>query len=402
MPKTGSSLPIELAVTPRFDVFYALYTLTSSAPTQLNAWKTKALARLPHDFERVARRVAPLPIFWPLLADAIQGMSGEITFDEMISGICEMPVENLKRNILSGIFHDRDTVDSLVSRAKTLKQVLAKDPGGDLLGHFGLKPYNVGSLPSSTVNTLLSQPKTFRDELGLVLQKFWQTGFRRDWAALERSLRDESIRMRGLRGKLAPAEMGRELNLPVVFDDNAKEIRPKSGAAIKYDRVDRCYIVPSAFNTRRWWAKYQTNAERITLYLPIAREAGAANQIAEDERRPAASTRGETPIAINAESVFRALGDTTRYAIASILARTPSTSAELARSLNVSKPTITHHVQALRSAGLIAEKPVGGSSRLTLNRGTVEALSGAAVEQLFSSTGDLALLTTRKRRQDLV
>ena len=402
MPKTTSPLPIELAVTPRFDVFYAIYTLTSSASTPLDAWKKKALARLPHDFDRIAKRVAPLPIFWPLLADAIQGMSGEITFDEMISGIREMPVENLKRNILSGIVHDLDTVDILVSRAKTLKQVLARDdlPGAELLGHFGLKPYNAGSLPSNTVNTLLSQPKTFRDELGLVLQEFWQTGFRRDWAALERSLKDESIQMRDLRRKLAPAEMGRELNLPVVFDDNTKEIRPKSGAAIKYDRVDRCYIVPSAFNTRRWWAKYQTNAERITIYLPIVRDAGAANQIAEDERRPAASTRRETPIEINAESVFRALGDTTRYAIASILARTPSTSAELARSLNVSKPTITHHVQALRSAGLIAETAVGGSSRLTLRRGTVEALSGAAIEQLFSSTGDLALLTTRKRRQN--
>ena len=97
-------------------------------------------------------------------------------------------------------------------------------------------------------------------------------------------------------------------------------------------------------------------------------------------------------------AVFRALGDTTRYAIASILARTPTTSAELARSLKVSKPTITHHVQALRAAGLIAEATEGGSSRLTLDRETVAALSTAAVQQLFSSTGDLQLLTTRKRR----
>src|SRR5438093_13757029 len=93
--------------------------------------------------------------------------------------------------------------------------------------------------------------------------------------------------------------------------------------------------------------------------------------------------------AIRAESVFRALGDTTRYAIASILARTPTTSAELARSLNVSKPTITHHVHALRSAGLITETPSRGSTKLSLSRDTVAALSGAAVEQLFSAKGDL-------------
>ena len=84
--------------------------------------------------------------------------------------------------------------------------------------------------------------------------------------------------------------------------------------------------------------------------------------------------------------------------IASILARTPTTSAELSRSLKVSKPTITHHVHALRSAGLITETPSGGSTKLTLSRETVAALSDVAVEQLFSSTGDLALDTTRKRR----
>ena len=101
---------------------------------------------------------------------------------------------------------------------------------------------------------------------------------------------------------------------------------------------------------------------------------------------------------IDAESVFRALGDTTRYAIASILARTPTTSAELARSLKVSKPTITHHVQAMRSAGLIRETPSGGSTKLSLSRDTVAALSGAAVEQLFSARGELTLGTTRRRK----
>src|SRR5688500_20346269 len=99
---------------------------------------------------------------------------------------------------------------------------------------------------------------------------------------------------------------------------------------------------------------------------------------------------------INAEAVFRALGDTTRYAIASILARNPTSSAELSRILKVSKPTITHHVHALRAAGLISEEPGGGSSRLSLNRATVEALSNAAGRHRFRSTGGLLLSTTRR------
>src|SRR6059058_284913 len=142
MARNGS-LRIEFAVTPRFDVFYALYTLTSSGHTPLGAWKERALLRLPRDFDRLAKRVAPMPIFWPLLADAIQNVPGEISFEEMLSTISEMRVDDLKRNILSGIFHDRDAVDALVRRKRTLEQSVDGDdlPGAELLTHFGLRPY---------------------------------------------------------------------------------------------------------------------------------------------------------------------------------------------------------------------------------------------------------------------
>lgn len=398
MARNGS-FRLEFAVTPRFDVFYALYTLTSSATTPLEPWKERAVRRLPRNFERVAKRVAPLPIFWPLLADAIQGVAGEVSFEEVLSTIRDMGVEELKRNILSGIFHERDAVDALVTRKTALEQYLTDEklPGAELLTHFGLRPYDAGSPAARAMNSLLSEPQSYRDELGLVLQRFWETGFRHDWAALEPSLRAESFRMRDLQEESSTADLGRELNLPISFDDGAREIRPKTGSAIAYDRIDRCYIVPSAFNTRRLWAKYETSSRRVTLYLPITREIGGANEIVLEEGRRREKAAGPRA-AINAESVFRALGDTTRYAIASILARTPTTSAELARSLNVSKPTITHHVHALRSAGLIMETPSRGSTKLSLSRDTVAALSGAAVEQLFSGKGDLTLGTTRRRR----
>src|SRR6266550_3816073 len=126
MARNGS-LRVEFAVTPRFDVFYALYTLTSSAHTPLESWKETANRRLPRDFERVAKRVAPLPIFWPLLADAIQGVQGEVAFEEVLSTIRDMSVDELKRNILSGIFHDRDAVDALVTRKSALKEILTDE-----------------------------------------------------------------------------------------------------------------------------------------------------------------------------------------------------------------------------------------------------------------------------------
>lgn len=399
MPRSAA-VPIEFLVTPRFEVFYALYALSSGAKTPLDRWRERALPRLPRNFERVAKRVAPVPLFWPLLADALQRTPGEMTFEEILSSVREMPAEELKASILSGIFHDPATVQSLVTGKKSLKQVLASDtiPGGELLTHFGLKPYSAESHATRAMVRLLSDPTFFRDELGLVLQSFWQTGFKRDWSALEPVLRAESFHLKDLHEDSSLADLTRELGLPIAVDENAGELRPKAGPAIKFDLVDRLYVIPSAFNTRRWWAKYETRAQRFSLYFPIAREAASPDRIVEDDWQ-AEKTSRQSQHPMNAESVFRALGDTTRYAIASVLARTPTTSAELARSLKVSKPTITHHVQALRAAGLIEEEPDRGSTRLSLNRDTVAALSNVAVEQLFSSTGDLALVTTRKRRR---
>jgi DNA-binding transcriptional ArsR family regulator len=395
------AFPIAFAVTPRFDVFYALYTLTHNAPSVLDDWKERATARLPRDFQRDARRVAPVPLFWPLLADSLQRIQGEMTFDEIVSNLREMPVEDLKSNILSGIFHDAATVRALVAGKKSLRQVVAneKSDSSNLLDHFGLRPYNADSDAARAMTMLLSHPETFRDELALVLERFWQTGFRNDWSALEPEMRADSFRMTDLEEEAPLQELASELRLPVSLDPKGRELRAKSGAAISYERIDRCYIIPSAFNTRRWWAKYENKSGRVTLYFPIVRDATAANRIAEDARDTRAGTLASHSD-INAESVFRALGDTTRYAIASILARSPTTSAELSRSLRVSKPTITHHVQALRAAGLIAETPAGGSTKLSLSRATVAAVSEAAVEQLFASTGDLSLVTTRKRRTD--
>jgi DNA-binding transcriptional ArsR family regulator len=394
------AFPIAFGVTPRFDVFYALYALAHNAPSVLESWKKRAIARLPRDFERVAGQVAPVPLFWPLLADSLQRTPGEMTFDEIISNLREMPVEDIKSNILSGIFHEAATVHALVAGKKSLRQVVAseKSKGTTLLDHLGLRPYDASSDAVKALTMLLSQAESFRDELALVLERFWNTGFRRDWSALEPEMRADSFRLRDLVEEVPLQELAGELKLPVSVDIKTREIRPRNGAPIPYDRIDRCVIIPSAFNTRRWWAKYEGKTGGVSLYFPIVLDASAANRIAADT--PAMVSRTVSHLDINAESVFRALGDTTRYAIASILARNPTTSAELSRSLRVSKPTITHHVQALRAAGLIAETPAGGSTKLSLSRETVAAVSEAAVEQLFSSTGDLSLVTTRKRRTD--
>ena len=89
-------------------------------------------------------------------------------------------------------------------------------------------------------------------------------------------------------------------------------------------------------------------------------------------------------MSINPALVFNALGDTTRYAIASAIAKRAMTSVELARMFGVSKPTISHHVQLLRSAGLLEETHTENGIVLAVNRRVLERSSGAAAREMFS------------------
>jgi len=53
---------------------------------------------------------------------------------------------------------------------------------------------------------------------------------------------------------------------------------------------------------------------------------------------------------------LKALSDPTRLRILHYLAQEPQTPAELARLLRLRPPTVTHHLQALRLAGLVQLK----------------------------------------------
>lgn len=397
---TSPQVPLDVIVTPRFDVFYALYTLSIEGSTPLEGWKERAEARLPRGFAAAAKSVAPVPIFWPLLADALQGAPGAMTFDSMLSALRSRPVNDLKASILGGIFHDRSTVRALLKRDGNIGQILADErhPDRELLTHFGLQPYTAESPAVRAMSRLLSDTAGYRDALTGVLQKFWESGFRGDWSLLKPMLEREASRIKSLAEENSIGGLATSLRLPVIFEESSGLMRTRSGAVTKLEQIERCYLVPSAFNNRRWWARYEATGERVTLYFPVWLGAEAVASLERDQVKTTRAAAPSRSHRVNPEAVFRALGDTTRYAIASILARNPTSSAELSRSLKVSKPTITHHVHVLRSAGLITEETDSGSSRLSLNRETVAALSGAAENDLFSSTHELRMLTTRHRK----
>jgi DNA-binding transcriptional ArsR family regulator len=86
---------------------------------------------------------------------------------------------------------------------------------------------------------------------------------------------------------------------------------------------------------------------------------------------------------------IRALSDPTRLAILLRLAREPASVTEVARQFHVSQPTVSAHVQVLREAGLLDEKTVGRSARLSA--------SEEGLRRLFSDAEDSLLEIFRGR-----
>jgi ArsR family transcriptional regulator len=227
---------------------------------------------------------------------------------------------------------------------------------------------------------IVKAPAAYRDDVVTVLSAFWVSGFSETWQRLEPQMKDlaQNMRTEVARGFAAFAA---ERKLPITLDgDTIVTVRGSTRSPVK--GATAVYLMPSAFNTGRLWAAYEDARGRTRFFVPVFDQG-------------LTSTAAAT---IDPALVFRALGDTTRYAIASSIARTPMTSVELARVFGVSKPTISHHVHLLRSAGLLRETPGENGVLLALNRAVLEKASRAAATEMFSKDTSSHPVVRRSRR----
>ncbi len=380
MPKT-ESLAIDVAVTPRFEVFYALQVLQTGAGEHLQRWRREMQRRLTPRFRSSLTRVAPSPLMWPLLADSLCDSQPNPNFTEMMADMRGMGDEFFARAVLKGVFKKRGAVEALLSRQATLSATIAQEAETQerLLTLLGLYPSSTKSASAMTFSRLVSEPAAYREEVISVVTLFWATGFAETWGTLEPQLRDRARAMKQELARFGAAEFARTAGLPVSIDNaNVKSIRGTT--VVERNDVAGIHVVPSAFNTSDLWAAYREAEGKTRFFFPVF-----DSTLSPDNR-----------IAIEPSLIFSALGDTTRYAIASTIARRPTTSVDLARAFGVSKPTISHHVQLLRAAGLLEETHTEGGTLLALNRRVLERASGAAAREMFSDSTDDTVKRTRK------
>lgn len=372
---------IQVIVTPRFEVFYALQALESGAGESLESWRRDTERRLPARLRTNLAGIAPCPLMWPLLADALRETPPAVSFNEMTDALRGMDERTFQSFVLGGVFKNPGSVDELVSGEATLSRIVAKEAKAQqkMLSLLGLHPFSRESASAIAFGRVVADAGAYRDEMVSIVESFWTAAFAETWAKLEPAMRDMAGQMRAAATRPAFPEFARAHNLAITIDDDSV-VTSRTGARTPL-KTASVYLVPSAFNIAKLWAAYSDARGRTRFFLPVLGR----------ELSPSSSVR------INPSLIFRALGDTTRYAIAVSLARKPVTSVELARIFGVSKPTISHHVQLLRAAGLLEETQTDNGVVLALDRRAIERLSPATVREMFSGDGPLApIRRTRK------
>ena len=373
---------INVAVTPRFEIFYALQALESGGAAQLDDWRREMERRLPARLRTSINTVAPTPLVWPLLADALREAPPAATFEGMIDTLRTLDELSFQKFVLGGVFKARGAVEALVNGTASLSRTVAAEATTQekLLSLLGLHPFSRKHPTAVAFDKIVNMPGSYRDDIVHVLESFWAAGFADTWKRLEPQMKEHARDMRATATREAFPEFAREHRLPVTIEDGVL-VSTRGATHTPVGGSASVYLVPSAFNTLRLWAAYPDARGRTRFFLPIL--------------HPGVSTAGVT--AIEPALIFRALGDTTRYAIASSIARAPMTSVELARAFGVSKPTISHHVQLLRSAGLIDETSTENGILLSLNRRTLERASTAAAREMFAGV-ETSPVVKRSRR----
>lgn len=76
------------------------------------------------------------------------------------------------------------------------------------------------------------------------------------------------------------------------------------------------------------------------------------------------------------DSVFKALNDNTRREILKLLKQKDMTAGEIADEFNISKPSISHHLEILRNADLVSSKKQGQYVMYSINTTMLDDLLG--------------------------
>jgi len=382
----------QFVVSFRYELFFSLNALLDPNSRIHPGWRKRTRLVLGREFAKLSAELGGAWEIWPVLPSLLPGALSNPSFDEIRVSLARLPMENFKEKILRGLLHAEEAVRPLLKGRASLAAALSKTPKAkrEWLSHIGVYPYDENSPQIIALEFLVKRPERFRELVLRILEIYWNNAFKETWERLVPQLRASLEARERLFHSCSLAEFSQQALLRIEVDEARGEIGAiRGGYRLRLADVEACHFLPSAFNDRRFWSAFREDAGKTTVYFPYfdasialdARSSHGSSDFVEPELDPAL--------------IFKALGDSTRFAMAALLARRPMSSVELAKALSVSKPTISHHVHLLREAGLLKESYNQGAVELQLKRSVLEELSSLAVAKLFESEKPLPLVRTR-------
>jgi len=373
--------PITMAMSPRLEIFHALRLVLSPPSGVDERWRMTARAKLPKSFYARVERYCANPVIWPNIGDAVESAALDGSFFQVLKAYAEISPERFRYVILEGMLHSAELARDAAEGKISLKDLVASYPDTQhaWLAFLGLFPFHEDAPIARFYERLVANPEVIRDETVRLLSEFWDYVFEDTWESIVPSMERSLATLERMIPTCSLREIADRTLLNVEVDEEAQIIRAgRVNFSMTFDSIERIHFIPSALNVNRLWTAFDNDKiDRLTVVFPYF---DPSIQITDPDgrTRPASTESIEPPL------VFRALGDTTRFAIAKIIAREPTSSTDLARQLGLAKGTVSHHVRILRVAGLIKEEWTGGSVTLSINRPTLENLSDKTVELLFS------------------
>lgn len=376
-----------------YELFFALQTLTDPESRIHPGWKRQALGAVPAGFHRRFASLGGSPFLWPGIADVLQNELNCRDFDGMVTEMRNLPLPQFQTPILEGLLHDLELAERMVAGRVSLREAIAgvRKSKQEWLAFIGLYPYEKEAPLVKGLETLLRKPAEFRKEVLMLMKTFWDSTFKKTWTQLQPQLKRSIEEKERLFQSCSLAEFVDLALLRVEVEEAGGYLKAvRGGFRLPLKDIATCFFFPSCFNDKRHWTCFAQRGKWIVSFPyfdpSISIDLSSRlpkSEIASPELDPAL--------------IFTALGDSTRYAMVSLLARSSATSADLSRTLSLSRPTVSHHIHVLREAGLLREESEGTSMRLWLKREVLEELSGLAVKKLFDSKGDIEIRKTRKK-----
>lgn len=379
------------AVSLHYELFFAMQTLTDPQARIHSGWKSGAMAQSPASFQSRLKAAGSSPFLWPCIADCIQGEERCYEWKGLLRGLREIPILAFQERLLLGILHDESIVQSILSGHRSIQEAVSQVATSrrQWLAFIGLYPYDKTAPLATALQALLRDPGAFRKQIVALVTDFWESTFRTTWKDLRSQLEHSCRERERLFHSCSLQEFAQETLLRVEVNERAGFLKAvRGGFRLRLKNIESAYFFPSAFNDQRHWTCYGT-AGKMTACFPYF-DPSLSLDFAGRSATVVLATPEPDPALI-----LSALGDHTRFAIASMLARDTISSADLARSLGLTPATVSHHIHVLREAGLLQELREGATVCLSLNRAILEQLSQLLINRLFHTDEQLQLRKTR-------